>query len=270
MRFEEWLDFFREIGSRLRRDVLSISGQPEAQREMRAGAGGDVTTFIDQWAEECILDQLLRLQARGENFTLISEELGWKQFGKGGFSLLLDPIDGSLNAKKGIPFFSTSIALIEGGYLSGTRVGYVINLANGDEFWAIQGEGSFCNGKRLQRKNYEKMEILAFEANRPADDLSVLLPLLPHVTRTRCLGSTALDICYTACGFIDLFVIPRSSRSFDFAAGKLILEEAQGVITDLQGKDVGNAPVDLQRKTGLVASASPEIHRQALSMLRGL
>jgi myo-inositol-1(or 4)-monophosphatase len=112
------------------------------------------------------------------------------------------------------------------------------------------------------------MEILAYEANRPPFDVQAIFPLLPFVTRTRCLGSTALDLCYTASGYIDLFVIPRSSRSFDFAAGKLILEEAQGIITDLEGKDLGDLSVDLERKTGLLASSSFIVHQQAIEILR--
>jgi len=268
MHLDDWLVFFQGIGSRLRKEVYTLSGQPEARREIRTGAGGDTTTYIDQWAEGIILDQLLHLQARGESFTLISEELGWREFGKGEYYLLVDPIDGSLNAKRGVPFFSTSLALIEGRRLSGTRLGFVINLANGDEFWAQQGRGAFFNGRRLEGNQAERIEILAYEANSPANDLPALCSLLPYVTRTRCLGSTALDLCYTACGFIDLFLIPRSSRSFDFAAGKLILEEARGVITDAEGKDLGDLPIDLQRKTSLVASASGKIHQQALDTLR--
>jgi len=268
MHLDDWLDFFRGIGSRLREEVSTLSGQPEARREIRRGAGGDTTTYIDQWAEGIILDQLHRLHARGESFTLVSEELGWKEFGKGGYHLLVDPIDGSLNAKKGVPFFSTSLALIEGRELSGTKLGFVVNLANGDEFWARQGAGAFFNGRRLQASHSERIEILAYEANSPANDVSAILPLLPYVSRTRCLGSTALDLCYTTCGFIDLFLIPGSSRCFDFAAGKLILEEAQGIITDSQGKDLGGLPIDLQYKTSLVASASRKIHQQALDALR--
>jgi myo-inositol-1(or 4)-monophosphatase len=231
------------------------------------GAGGDITTFIDQWAEEIILNQLTSVQAQGEDFTLISEELGCKEFGKGGCHVLVDPIDGSLNAKRGIPFFSTSLALIEGKQLSETKLGFVINLANGDEFWAIREAGSYFNGALLKAKALEKLEILAYEANRPSTDVGAIQPLLAFVTRTRCLGSTALDLCYTANGYIDLFVIPRAARSFDFAAGKLIVEEAQGMVTDLQGRDLGDLCLDLKRKTSLIASSSARIHQQAMEIL---
>ena len=268
MDLEAWLEFFRETGSRLRGQVLSLSGQPEARREIGVGAGGDTTTFIDQWAEEVILNRLLCLQAAGESFTLISEELGCRKFGKGGYNLLVDPIDGSLNAKRGVPFFATSLALIEGREISGTMLGFVINLANGDEFWARRGAGSFFNGRPIEARDPAGLEILAYEANRPASDVSTLLPLLPHVTRTRCLGSTALDLCYTACGYIDLFVTPHASRSFDFAAGKLILEETRGIVTDLEGRDLGGFAIELERKTGLIASSSVQTHQQAIKILR--
>jgi myo-inositol-1(or 4)-monophosphatase len=268
VKLEDWLGFLRETGCKLRSQVLSISGQPQARLEIRVGAGGDTTTFIDQWAEGLILEELSFLQSRGEDFTLLSEELGRRDFGKGGSYLLVDPIDGSLNAKRGIPFFSSSFALIEGERLSETQLGFVTNLANGDEFWAFRGLGAFFNGRPIEPKKSEAIEILAYEANRPDLDVSAILPLLPLATRTRCLGSTALDLCYTALGHIDLFIIPRSSRSFDLAAGKLILEEAQGTVTDLEGRDLGGLSIDLKARTSLVASSSSKIHQQAIESLR--
>ncbi|MDH7500643.1 MAG: inositol monophosphatase family protein, partial [candidate division NC10 bacterium] len=183
MQPEAWLDVFRDLAIQIQGKVASLSGTLQARREIRVGAGGDTTTWIDQQAEEIILCRLLSLHGQGENFTLISEELGVKEFGPGGPYLLVDPIDGSLNAKRGIPFFSTSFALVEGETLSGTRAGLVINLANGDQFWAARGRGSFRNGCPLQTQGSERLEILAYEANRPPSDLAILSPLLPFAVR---------------------------------------------------------------------------------------
>jgi len=266
---EEWVRFFREIGSSLKEGVTSLFGQPEARREIQVGAGGDTTTFIDQWAEDLILSRMFSLHTQGVDFTLVSEELGYRHFGQGDDCVLVDPIDGSLNAKRGIPFFAASFALVGGRELSQTRVGVVINLSNGDEFCAIRGKGSFFNGRHLPPRDCERMEVLAYEASNPAADLPLLFPLFPYATRSRCLGSTALDLCYAACGHIDLFVVPRTARCFDFAAGKLILEEAGGVVTDLEGNDLGRIPVDLRRKTSLLASSSPRLHQQAREILGG-
>src|SRR5512139_3821656 len=114
------------------------------------GAGGDKTFPVDRWAEDIIIAALEKAQGFGEAFTLISEELGIRKFGDGKKVVLVDPIDGSNNAKNGVPFFATSLALLNGDTLSTLAVGYVINLAAGDEFWAVRGQGAYRNGSRIR------------------------------------------------------------------------------------------------------------------------
>ena len=263
----EWLSVFKEIGARMRKELPSIIGMEGGLVPLGRGAGGDKTFPVDRWAEDIILQALERAHKAGESFTLVSEELGIKKFGDGEKVVLVDPIDGSNNAKSGIPFFSSSIALLDGDRLSELAAGYVINLAMGDEFWAVRGGGTFKNGKPARTSAAETVTIVAYEASAPGVDIPRLMPLIRQAKRTRCFGSVALDLSYVASGALSLLVIANPARSFDYAAGMLILKEAGGVITDFDGKAIDSVTVGLERTVPLIASANERLHATALAAL---
>ena len=100
-----------------------------------AGEGGDETTAIDAAAERVILERF-----RGEDVRLVSEEAGLS--GDGRWTVVVDPIDGSLNAKRGIPFFSLSIAVADGGTMDDVVFGYVHDFGSGEEWTATRGGGA--------------------------------------------------------------------------------------------------------------------------------
>jgi len=264
---EEWLELFKKIGSKMRNGLSVILAQEGGAVPLGKGAGGDKTFPVDKWAEDIILAALEKAHRGGESFTLISEELGVRKFGDGSKIVLVDPIDGSNNAKSGIPFFSTSLALLNGETLSTLAVGYVINLAAGDEFWAVRGHGAFKNNARIRTPATHGITIVAFEASSPGTDIPRILPLLGQANRTRCFGSTALDLAYLASGAISVFVTATASRAFDYAAGMLILEEADGVITDIEGTSLDHITVGLERTVPLLASKNDSTHVMALNTL---
>jgi myo-inositol-1(or 4)-monophosphatase len=267
MNNEQWLSVFRDIGKKMREELPSIINREGGLIPLGRGAGGDKTFPVDKWAEDIIITALEKVHASGESFTLISEEMGIKQFGSGRKRVLVDPIDGSNNAKSGIPFFSTSIALLDGDKLSDLSVGYVYHLAVADEFWAIKGEGAYKNGKRIHASPTEDITIVAYEASSPKTDIPRILPLLQAAKRTRCFGSTALDLSYLASGALSLFVTATSSRAFDYAAGMLILLEAGGVITDLEGKTIDAVVAGLERTVPLLACKNRIVHAKAVDLL---
>jgi len=268
------LEIFRKIGKRLFQEMPGILREFSSGEFLKIGASGDRTYPIDQKAEEIIMEELEIFYRDGGRFTLISEEYGFKDFGDIKRKILIDPIDGSNNARKGIPFYSTSICLVEGDYLKDTRVGYVINLVNGDEFWAIEGEGAFMSenpsgvAKRIKTATDNKICIILYEASSPQRDIIKIVPLLRRSLRTRCLGSTALDFSYLAKGTYSLLIIPFPSRSFDYAAGWLILKEAGGYTTDLDGNDIGKTSVGVERTVSLLASANQDVHKEAIEIIR--
>jgi len=267
MNNQQWLSVFQDIGKLMRIELPSIINREGGLIPLGRGAGGDKTFPVDKWAEDIIIAALERVHASGESFTLISEEMGIKQFGSGRKRVLVDPIDGSNNAKSGIPFFSTSIALLDGDKLSDLCVGYVYNLAVADEFWAIKGEGAYKNGRRIHASSTEDITIVAFEASSPKTDIPRILPLLQAAKRTRCFGSTALDLSYLASGAFGLLVIASPSRAFDYAAGMLVLLEAGGVITDLDGNAIDSVVAGLERTVPLLACKNRVVHRIALDLL---
>src|SRR5574341_1638237 len=211
---DQWLEVFKNIGKQMFDGIAEFLAREGGMVPLGRGAGGDRTFPVDKWAEDVILAALETAHRQGENFTLISEELGVRKFGEGKKTVLVDPIDGSNNAKSGIPFFSTSLALLGGNTMSTLAVGYVINLAVGDEFWAVKNGGAYKNGTRIHTTQNDGIIIVAYEASSPKTDIPRILPLLQAANRTRCFGSTALDLSCLASGALSLFVAasPRSEE----------------------------------------------------------
>ena len=264
---EQWLEVFKGIGKQMREGLPVMLAKEGGKTALGKGAGGDKTFPVDKWAEDIVVAALEKAHKAGESFTLISEELGIRKYGDGKKIVLVDPIDGSNNAKNGIPFFSTALSLLHGETLSTLAVGYVINLAMGDEFWAVRGSGAYKNGARIKTSALQGISVVAFEASSPKTDFPRLMPLFSQAQRTRCFGSTALDLAYLASGAISVFATATASRAFDYAAGMLILEEADGVITDLEGTSLDHIVVGLERTVPLLASKNDATHIMALNTL---
>ncbi|HDH13396.1 MAG TPA: hypothetical protein ENG83_14575 [Nitrospirae bacterium] len=256
----------RKIGERLGREIpLHLTGL-RAGAPIGKGASGDITHPIDKRAEDIVIEEIKKL---GAPVTLVSEECGVRDINGGGVRLLVDPIDGSRNAISGIPLFSTSIALVDGDTIGDTTAGYVINLISGDEFWAVRGGGSYLNGLPIKTQQDSTFRVLAYEAQTPGKDIPGILPLVSLFNRARCFGSTALDMAFLSQGAVSVFIVPSQSRSFDFAAGYLLVKEAGGIVTDLFGKKIDEVETGVKRSTPLLASANKELHRKALEILNG-
>lgn len=254
----------RKIGDRLKKEIALHLGELQSGASLGKGAGGDTTHPIDKRAEDIVYEELVKLN---EPVTLVSEECGVREIKGGGPRLLVDPIDGSRNAISGIPLFSTSIALVGGENVGQTAIGYVVNLINGDEFWALKGKGSFLNGFPIKTQPDSVFRVIAYEAQTPKLDIPKIMPLISLFNRSRCFGSTALDMAFLAMGAVSVFVVPSPSRSFDFAAGYLLIKEAGGLVTDLNGNEIDEIKVSVDRSTPLLASANEKLHRKALDAL---
>lgn len=264
---QQWLEVFRKIGMRMQAGIAEFLSREGGTIALGKGAGGDRTFPVDRWAEDIVISTLEEVHRGGESFTLISEEAGVRKFGDGKTVVLVDPVDGSNNAKNGVPFYATSLALLSGGTLSDLAAAYVMNLASGDEFQAVRGGGAYKNGSRIRTAGTDGITIAAYEASNPATDLPRILPLLQAAKRTRCFGSTALDLAYLASGALSVFATATASRTFDYAAGMLILKEAGGVITDIDGGPLGRIAAGLDRTMPLLASKNEAAHARALALL---
>jgi myo-inositol-1(or 4)-monophosphatase len=254
----------RKIGTSLIKEIPGLRHSPDIKIPLGIGAGGDKTFRIDRRAEEIVLAGLASLK---EPITIISEELGTQELNGGGMRVVIDPIDGSKNAISGIPIYCTSIAVSSGENLSGVTFSYIINLVSGDEFWAEKGKGAFMNGERLHAQHDDELYLAAYEAQSPGRDIPSIMPLLSWAKKTRCLGSTALDLAYLASGSISVFVCPSPSRSFDFAGGWLLVKEAGGIITNTEGEDIGGIQLGLKKISPLLAAGNGVLLRKALTLL---
>ncbi len=257
------LKLLREIGRALLKEIPSM--RYKTKMAIGVGASGDKTYPIDKRAEEIIIS---KLDESGESFTIISEEIGIKDIKGGGKRVLIDPVDGSRNAISGIPFYCTSIAVADGDTLRDIENAYVLNLINGDEFWAEKGKGAFLNGNKIYTQIDDELYMIAYEAQNPSKDILSITPLLIKSRKTRCLGATALDLAYLAFGAISIFVTSSLSRSFDFASGWLLVKEAGGIFTDIRGVSIDNLEIGLERSSSLLASGNEKLHRKALRFLQ--
>ena len=213
-------------------------GRAEREPVVGHGEGGDDTTAIDAAAEEVILDRF-----RGEDVTLVSEEVG--VLGNGRFTVVVDPIDGSLNAKRGIPFFSISIAVADGDTMDDVVFGYVYDFGTGEEWTATRGGGAFLNGAPLTELPKDELEILSFEATTTAyvSENAARFDGVAH--RLRVMGSLAITLCHLAAGRVDGVVSLKGARSVDIAAAQLLVRERGLAIELPDAPPFGAAPLDL-------------------------
>jgi myo-inositol-1(or 4)-monophosphatase len=261
----DWLELCRAAVADV--DALLARMPTRAEREpvVGAGLGGDDTTAIDQAAEEAILARIQ--DAAG---AVVSEEVG--RVGGDALPLVVvDPIDGSLNAKRGIPFFSLSIAVAEGGTMDDVVFGFVHDFGSREEWTARRGEGAWLNDEPLGAvRPKDEVEILSFEATLT----SLVARDAPKVAdlayRLRIMGSLALSFCHLAAGRVDAVCSLKPARSVDIAAAQLLCSEV-GLAIDLFDVEepFGTAPLDLEQRSRVVAAGSKAVCDRIAVALRG-
>lgn len=228
-----------EVASRVAREAgkmaLSKLGKPGRPRWKN---GRDVVTPATIEVEAFILDSLRRefpehafLSEEQEPPPDLAAESLW----------IIDPIDGSLNFLKGIPFFAISIAFRHQGLY---RVGVVYDPCRDELFHGVHHQGAFLNGKRIYTERFAE-GLDAFQASTIGTDWPtqadkrvtealILRQIAGEVVSVQILGSPALGLCYIAAGRLEAY-FHLQLQLWDVAAGAIILEEAAGVLTDSEG-----------------------------------
>ena len=211
--------------------VEEMAGTAAGGQNVKMGADGTPTKEIDRAAENAVLDTL---RASGLGFKVLSEEIGEVMIGeKPDYFLHLDPLDGTFNAIAGIPFYSVSIYLSKGDF----HFGYISDLARGGSFYAEKGRGAYAKpDERLQVSPNSDLSHFSISAYTLRPHTGRMAGIGDTVRRIRTLGSTSLEMALVASGRLDAFVDLRGMmRVVDVAAGKIILEEAGGIVTDALG-----------------------------------
>ena len=231
------LAVFDDVVAAVRKGLDSVT-DPGAPGTRRGQYGLDLVA--DAVAVEC-------LHAAG--FRVLSEESGVSDppagRGEPSICVALDPVDGSTNASRGIPFFATSLCAVDA---DGPVVALVANLASGVTYRAVRGEGATRDGE-------------AISVASPAMLADAIIGLNGHATthlgwrQYRALGSAALELCAVADGSLDAYAnLDRDGHGpWDYLGGVLVVAEAGGVTIDVGGRDL-NALGHADRRTVLAAS----------------
>ena len=254
----DWLAICQAAAADVRGVLADLPTRNEREPVIGDGEGGDETTAIDDAAERAVV---ARLDASGHDFTLVSEELGHRAaMGDGAVTVVLDPIDGSVNAKRGIPFFSLSIAVADGPMMADVTFGYVYDFGTGEEWTAARGEGARLNGALLDMPLPKtEIELLSLEATKTQLVAEHAAALVGVAERLRVMGSLALSLCHFAAGRVDAVASLRPARSVDIAAAQLIVRE-RGLICELfDDPPLGAAPLDLGQRSRVAAAATTEL-----------
>jgi myo-inositol-1(or 4)-monophosphatase len=247
-----WLELCRAAVADVKAVLLAMPGRDERERPIRQGEGGDVTAALDEAAETAALKHFER-----DDVKIVSEEVGIK--GDGRYTVLVDPVDGSQNAERGIPYFALSVAVAEGDTIDDVFFGYVYDFGANEEWTAVRGGGAFLNGAPLTDGPKDFIEFLSIEATRAKLVHEKLATLAPLTDRLRVMGAQAITYCHLAAGRTDAMAVLRPSRAVDFAAGQLLIRERGFAIQMPDGVDLGSHPLDLQSRSRVVAARTPEL-----------
>jgi myo-inositol-1(or 4)-monophosphatase len=227
----DWLGICRRAVAVQRQVFDEVRGIEARTVYEGVGEGGDHTLVIDRRCEDAVFAELERLAEQGASFVAISEERGEVGFGSGGEArVVIDPIDGSLNARRTLPSHSLSIAVASGPSMADVEFAFVHDFGADEEFSARRGEGAMLAGEPIEvGEDREKLELLGIESAEPEWALAALESLAGKVYRLRVVGSLAITGCYVANGRFDAMMSLRPCRSVDVAAAQLIVREAGGL-----------------------------------------
>ncbi|MGB7589108.1 MAG: inositol monophosphatase family protein [Solirubrobacterales bacterium] len=252
----DWLGICRRIVAGQQRIFEQAPGIAARTVYEGVGEGGDRALAIDRRCEDVVFAELDRLGEEGAAFTAISEERGEVGYGSGGVArVVIDPIDGSLNARRTVPSHSLSIAVASGPTMADVDFAYVYDFGAGEEFVARSGAGAQLGTQPMQvAADRDKLEVLGLEAAEPEWALPALEALVGHVYRLRVVGSIAIAASYVAAGRFDGMLSLRPCRSVDAAAAQLIVREAGGAIAFV-GFDLTEATLDLETRYPIAAAA---------------
>lgn len=251
-----------DIANAIDNAIRGYIGVANSGKILYMGADGTPTAVIDDVAERAALHVL---KDDGRSVRLVSEEMGDIVFGDNPeFTVVLDPLDGTYNALRGIPFYSVSIAIGKTD-LSQIYYGYVKNLVTGEAYTAERDRGAFLNGEEIHVSSRKDTD--PYCASIYGYAFTERNFLNQNGKKVRLLGSAALELCYVASQKLDAFIDARNRlRVSDVAAGKLIVEEAGGVVTDDFGAML-STPLAIKERVKIMAT-NGRIHDDLLAQLR--
>jgi myo-inositol-1(or 4)-monophosphatase len=268
---DHWLECFRDMAVRASEALDRRIDIDSRLREVgTVGAGGDRTLEIDALAEDAVFAGLDRLASEGASFTAISEERGTVAYGDGPNRVVIDPIDGSLNAKRGLGHSAMSIAVADGPTIEDLALAFVWDFGTRETFHAVRGGGAFIDGAPVAAPSDERhsedgrLELLCVETSDARRVADLARPLAEVAYRWRILGSIAVALCQVATPRVDAMVNVTRCRIVDAAAGALIVRESGGVMRFSAGRQI---PLELEQRTMLCAARTMTVADRLMGQL---
>src|SRR3954469_5997813 len=267
----DWLGACRTARDQLERILRERPTMDERVQETGTrGEGGDRTLLIDQEAEDAVFAELERLHGEGYRFTAVSEERGEVDFGDPAVRVVIDPLDGSLNAKRGLPAHALSVAVADGPTMADVAFGYVYDFGTREEWTARRDGGVLLDGEPLaeppgeRRDDDGRLEVVAIESADPRWIAASAADLAEVAHRFRALGTIAVALCQLAATRVDGFVTLWRTRAVDVAAAQLIVRESGGLVAFPAFAEPLGAPLDLHPHSPVIAART----REGLERLR--
>jgi myo-inositol-1(or 4)-monophosphatase len=267
----DWMKILMECSQKMRKAALRYYGSPKAAVGFGVGAGGDTSKRIDLAAEKALIDCLGKHEV---SCTLVSEEAGTKKIGFGSDEcyVVTDPVDGTTNAVRGVPFSANVIAVSRSQWLRDIETAIVTDIIHGITYTAQKNKGAFKNGEKIKTSETSDLEeaLIGVDLNtfKIEELVTKLEALFKRGKHFRHFGANALDICYVADGSTDAFIDIRGKlRVTDMAASYLILREAGGIMVSPEGEEL-NVPLEPTQRLSFIAAANSRIYeaiREALN-----
>ena len=273
------LDILTEASKNVYNEIKDLLGTIDGGSKISMGAGGDISRKIDIIAENTVLNTI---KSNNISPTIVGEECGIVNLNKSSSSsssnnndegfLIMDAVDGTTNAIRGLPFSCCSLAFANEFKLSSVIDAVVLDLFTGDIYSASKEKGSFFNNKKIHVKNEDFNSIESLEdltsfdvligtnvSGVPSNILNEISKVLLFSTHIRHFGANALELCYFARGFMDAYIdIREKIRATDMAAGYLIAKEAGGKLYSPDGQ-VLDSDLGLQTKLSFYAVGNKKI-----------
>jgi myo-inositol-1(or 4)-monophosphatase len=265
-----WSKILTEIVKRIRSEVKPLISDPIAKKTLGIGAGGDPKKYIDLQAEKVLIEAVKEYNI---TFTLVSEESGIKNFGSNPlYYITVDPIDGTTNTLRGIPFACTSIAISRIPRLDTIDAAVIVDLFHDVTYLVQKNHGAYRNEKKLTPSPIERLDkaTIGVDLNtlKIAELTTKLKKLLMTTKHIRHLGANALELCYVADGTIDAFIDIRGKlRTTDIAAAMLIIKEAGAIISTPENNELKNK-LDPKETVSFIATANEELHKTILKIIK--
>lgn len=256
------IDILKSAASAVFKETRNLIGRPESAVTFGRGAGGDLSSKIDLVAENAVLQTIGMLEFKP---TVIGEECGTIEGGDG--YLVMDAIDGTTNATRGIPFSCCSLAYATHRSLSSVHDAVIVDLNTGDVYESSLNEGALMNGVRLnindsgtlgRVKTQNELVVGINVSGMDTGSIEQVTHIISKCLHVRHLGANALELCFLARGLIDMYIDLRGKiRVTDLAAGYLITKQAGGMLFDPRGEYL-DSDLSLHNRISFIATKNRE------------